>query len=103
MLLYPICLQYGLGVLKCNLSLLNTVIQSNYKLEVNFIDGTHGVVEMSHRVTSEKAGVFAALKDVNFFNQVHLEHGVATWPNEIDLAPDAMHDEIKLHGKWVLM
>ena len=76
---------------------------ANYRLEVEFIDGTYGFVEMSQRVKSNKAGVFAALKDVSLFNQVHLEHGVATWPGEIDLAPDAMHDEIKLHGKWVLM
>jgi hypothetical protein len=76
---------------------------ANYKLEVEFIDGTHGFVEMIHRVTSDKAGVFTALKDVHLFNQVYLEHGAVTWPGEIDLAPDAMHDEIKLHGKWVLI
>jgi hypothetical protein len=76
---------------------------ANYRLEVEFIDGTHGIVEMSHRVTSDKAGVFATLKDINIFDQVHLEHGVATWPGEVDLAPDVMHDEIKFHGKWVLM
>jgi hypothetical protein len=76
---------------------------ANYRLEVEFIDGTHGFVEMAQRVKSDKAGVFAALKDVNLFNQVHLEYGVVTWPGEIDLAPDAMHDEVKLHGKWILM
>jgi hypothetical protein len=76
---------------------------ANYRLEVEFIDGTQGFVEMSHRVASDKAGVFAVLKDVQLFNLVHLEHGVVTWPGEIDLAPDAMHEEIKLHGKWVLM
>lgn len=76
---------------------------ADYKLEVEFIDGTHGFVEMSYRVTSDKAGVFAALKDAHIFNQVYLEHGVVTWPGGIDLAPDAMHDEIKLHGEWVLM
>jgi hypothetical protein len=76
---------------------------TNYRLEVEFIDGTHGFVEMSQRVKSGKAGVFAALKDVKLFNQVHIEYGVATWPGEIDLAPDSMHDEIKLHGKWVLV
>ena len=75
---------------------------ANYKLEVEFIDGTHGFVEMLHRVASDKAGVFAALKDVSLFNQVHLEHGVVTWPGEIDLAPDAMHDEIQRHGEWIL-
>ena len=75
---------------------------ANYKLEVEFIDGTRGYVEMSHRVMSNKAGVFAALKDIHLFNRVHFEYGAVTWPGEIDLAPDAMYDEIKRHGEWVL-
>jgi hypothetical protein len=24
------------------------------------------------------------------------------WPGDLDLAPDAMHAEIKAHGRWVL-
>ncbi len=75
---------------------------ANYRLEVEFVDGTHGYVEMSRRVMSEKAGVFAKLKDIQLFNQVYLEYGAVTWPGEVDLAPDAMHDEIKHHGEWVL-
>ena len=74
----------------------------DYKLEVEFIDGTHGYVEMSQRVKSANAGVFAVLKDINIFNQVYLEHGAVTWPGEIDLAPDAMHDEIMRNGVWIL-
>ena len=50
----------------------------------------------------QNAGVFAKLRDLNRFNQVHLAYGVATWFDEIDLAPDAMYDEIRAHGKWVL-
>jgi hypothetical protein len=75
---------------------------SNYKLNVEFIDGTHGTVEMSDRILNHKSGVFAKLKDIQLFNQVYLEYGVVTWPGEIDLAPDTMHDEIKQHGKWIL-
>ena len=74
----------------------------NYSLEVEFIDGTHGFVKMEQRIMNPKAGVFASLSDINLFNQVYLEYGAVTWPNEIDLAPDAMHDEIKLNGVWVL-
>lgn len=51
---------------------------------------------------SDKAGVFAALKEIPLFNQVCLEYGAVIWPGKIDLAPDAMHDEIKRHGRWVL-
>jgi len=74
----------------------------NYELEVEFNDGTHGFVEMITLIMSDRAGVFAALKDKNVFNQALLEYGVLTWPGEIDLAPDAMYDAIKQKGRWVL-
>ena len=57
---------------------------------------------MKQLIMSKKAGVFAGLRDINTFNQAHLEHGAVIWPGEIDLAPDAMHDEIKQHGTWTL-
>jgi hypothetical protein len=74
----------------------------NYRLEVEFIDGTRGFVEMKQLIMSQKAGMFAKLADINIFNQVHIEYGVVTWPYEIDLAPDAMYDEIKKNGIWIL-
>ena len=74
----------------------------NYKLEVEFNDGTHGFVEMMTLIMSDHAGVFAALKDKDIFDQAHLEYGVLTWPGEIDLAPDTMFDAVKKTGRWVL-
>ena len=74
----------------------------NYRLEVEFVDGTHGFVDMQQRIMSKKAGIFVQIRDMAVFNQVHLEHGVATWPGEIDLAPDAMHEEIKRNHIWIL-
>lgn len=74
----------------------------NYELEVEFNDGAHGFIEMVQLIMSDKAGVFAALKDQAIFYKAHLEYGVLTWPGEIDLAPDAMHDAIKQKGRWVL-
>jgi len=71
-------------------------------LEVYFVDGTHGFVNMMPLIMSDKAGVFAVLKDTTIFNQAHLEYGAVTWPGEIDLAPDAMHHEIQMHGTWVV-
>lgn len=47
-------------------------------------------------------GVFDALKDDGLFHRAYVEHGAVTWPGEIDLAPDAMYDEIKRNGEWVL-
>jgi hypothetical protein len=75
---------------------------AGYRLKVRFRDGTEGVVDMSARVRSANAGVFAALADPARFAQVFVDYGVVTWPGEIDLAPDAMHRAIQTTGEWVL-
>ena len=72
----------------------------DYRLAVRFVDGTTGIVDLSARVASPRAGVFAQLRDPDVFAQVYIEYGAVTWPGEIDLAPDAMHDAIKAHGEW---
>lgn len=73
-----------------------------FRLQVAFIDGLKGVVDMSGLVHSPMAGVFAALADPLLFARAKIEHGAVTWPGELDLAPDAMHAAIQEHGEWVL-
>ena len=68
-------------------------------LQVRFSDGTAGQVRFE---PSHLTGVFEALKDPIVFAQARVEAGAVTWPGNIDLAPDAMHAEIKAHGMWVL-
>ena len=68
-------------------------------LKVTFKDGLTGTV---HFKPSHLYGVFEILKDPNYFNKVYLGNGVVTWPGEIDLAPDSMHDAIKQNGRWIL-
>jgi hypothetical protein len=46
----------------------------HYKLKIEFVDGTQGIVEMEQMISREKAGVFVTLRDPNIFNQVHPEH-----------------------------
>jgi hypothetical protein len=75
---------------------------ANYRLKVEFIDGTQGFVDMSQKILSKKAGVFSKLISIELFNQVYLDYGAVTWPGDIDLAPDAMHDEITRSGQWIL-
>jgi hypothetical protein len=75
---------------------------SGYRLKVRFLDGTMGVVDMSARVRSPEAGVFAQLADPAVFAAVFVDFGVVTWPGEIDLAPDAMHRAIRETGQWIL-
>lgn len=74
----------------------------DYRLKVRFMDGTGGTVLMSRLIREDGAGVFAALRDPDVFAQAFIELGAVTWPGEIDLAPDAMHEEIRKTGQWVL-
>ncbi len=71
-----------------------------YRLSVRFLDGLEGIVDMRRLIFSPEAGVFGALADAALFEQVHLDHGAATWPGKIDLAPDAMYREIESAGSW---
>jgi uncharacterized protein YfdQ (DUF2303 family) len=73
-----------------------------FRLRVCFNDGTEGIVEMAAFIKSAAAGVFAALRDEKLFTRAKVVLGAVTWPGDLDLAPDAMHREIKEHGKWIL-
>ena len=74
----------------------------DYCFKVRFVDGLEGTVDMKGMILSASAGVFAALRDPKTFSQARVELRVVTWPGELDLAPDAMYDEIRANGKWVL-
>lgn len=73
-----------------------------FRLNVRFLDGLQGWVEMDELVHSQKAGVFSALADPAMFAKVFVEYGAVTWPGEVDLAPDAMYEVIKTSGVWRL-
>ena len=90
------------GVIPCSSWRLIEVHTSiGYRLAVRFVDGTTGEVDLSRLIMSDNAGIFAQLRDPKIFAQAHLEYGAVVWPGEIDLAPDAMYDEIKKQGRWV--
>lgn len=67
-----------------------------------YVRFTEGLVGEVHFKTEHLTGVFEPLKDPAFFKQVYLDHGAVAWPGQIDLAPDAMYQEIKEKGVAVL-
>ena len=74
--------------------------EENYTLYVKFADGLEGKVRfMPSRLNKE---IFKVLSDELYFKKVRIDHGVVTWSENLDLAPDAMHNAIKKNGEWVL-
>ncbi len=72
-----------------------------YKMFVKFADGTEGQVDM-RAFLERDCGVFKVLRDVEKFNAVFVEHGAVTWPDELDLAPDKMHDQLQHSDVYVM-
>ena len=64
---------------------------TDYRLLVRFADGLSGEVPLRE---DDFDGALSPLRDLQFFEQVFLDHGAVAWPGEIDLAPDAMYEEI---------
>ncbi len=64
----------------------------DYKLYVEIEDGRKGIFDM---VPYLNFGVFAELKNTNYFNQVSILFGAVTWPNEQDIAPERLIAEMK--------
>ena len=65
--------------------------EPNYSLSVRFQDGLSGRVQLSQE---DLTGALAPLKDASFFEQVFIDNGAVAWPGDIDLAPDAMYEDI---------
>ena len=65
-------------------------IVGEHRLRLSFEDGAEGEIDLS---TWTRAGVFEALRDPAFFEQVRLdgELGTIVWPNGADIAPETLH------------
>lgn len=74
----------------------------DFRLRVRFNDGLTGIVDLRNAIHSPRAGVFASLAEPAEFARVRVETGAVTWENGLDLAPDAMHAEIRAHGSWII-
>lgn len=65
--------------------------ERNYSLFVRFKDGASGHIQLS---PEQLTGALAPLREAHFFAQVFIDNGAVAWPGDIDLAPDAMHNQV---------
>ncbi len=69
----------------------------DYYIYVEIENGNKGIFDLKPYLNF---GVFRELQDVYYFNQVHILFGAVTWPNEQDIAPETLLDQmIPLKGK----
>ncbi|MFN5349634.1 MAG: DUF2442 domain-containing protein [Polaromonas sp.] len=90
---------FAFGIEPCSPPVVAVTVGGELTLRVQFEDGIQGDVKF---LPSHLTGVFEPLKNPSFFAKAYVEHGAVTWPGELDLAPDAMYDEVKQNGVWIL-
>jgi hypothetical protein len=68
--------------------------KEGYQLYLKFEDDKQGIIDISTLISF--TGVFALLKDINYFKQVKInpEWGTIYWENGADFDPDVLYAEI---------
>ena len=69
---------------------IEAIPQDDYKIAVIFNGGKRGVFDCTRYLSDP---FWAMLKDKDFFRQVTLDHGVLTWPNGVDIAPEEVWED----------
>jgi hypothetical protein len=67
----------------------------DHRLYVEIKDGRKGIFDVTPYLDF---GVFKELKDPHYFNRVGIVYGAVTWPNEQDIAPETLLDELVPSG-----
>ena len=61
----------------------------NFRLHLEFADGTQGVADLENEIASRKA--FASLRHIPTFRRAHIEGGTVAWPGGLDLAAERLY------------
>lgn len=77
---------------------------SDFRLDVMFVDGTRGEVDLCYFLNDDSTTgtVFETLRNPAVFAEAQVVMGAVQWAKGADLAPDAIYDAIKAHGRWVV-
>jgi hypothetical protein len=60
---------------------------NDYRLELAFSDGDHGVFDCRPLLDF---GVFRELRDISYFKQARVDGGTVVWPHDQDICPDTL-------------
>lgn len=66
--------------------------KGEYKIFLEFDDGKKGVVDLKDFLFENKLTVFRRLCDIKEFQNFSLENDTIVWGQDLDLAPEFLHD-----------
>jgi hypothetical protein len=66
--------------------------QNDYKILLAFDDGIRGIVDLKDFIFDKNCGVFKRLQNQEEFKNFVLENHTLVWGNDLDLAPEFLHE-----------
>lgn len=78
-----------------HIDVIKVTVINDYILHLTFSDEMSGNIDISKLISFE--GIFAVLKDKNYFSRVKINPDIGTicWENGADIAPDWLYEHIQ--------
>jgi hypothetical protein len=76
--------------------LVDAKARDGHCVHVTFEDGLAGEIDLSYLLGY--GGIFEPLRDIGYFRQLRAdpEAGTIVWPNEADIAPETLYEQVRL-------
>jgi uncharacterized protein YkvS len=69
-------------------------LKDNYKVFVEFNDGTSGIIDFEDKLNNDHRQVIRDLLDLNKFKTVRVDLDTLCWDNGVDFAPEYLYEKI---------
>ncbi len=66
--------------------------EKDYQIFLSFDDGLSGIVDLKKFLFNKKDSVFKRLQDVSQFRKFSIKFHTLAWGEDLDLAPEYLHD-----------
>jgi len=66
----------------------------DYKLHINFNDGTEGNVDFQETIFHDERKIFKELRDIGKFKDFQVALNTVCWSNNLDLAPEYIKEKM---------
>ena len=68
-------------------------ILTGFMVRFTFTDGTSRTIDLGPHLDGP---IFRPLRRRDYFRMAFLDHGVISWPNGADIAPEFLHDNVRV-------
>lgn len=66
--------------------------KGEFKIFLEFDDGKKGIVDLENFLQTNRLTVFKRICDIKEFQKFSLNHDTIVWGEDLDLAPEFLHD-----------